>query len=179
MRKKRTMKRLLAQISTVLFQVVTVLERNRSTRAEDVGRNDRPVNCGWPAIGPEDLKSFWRFSASVKSESHERNHPEDDGWKQDCDDNRRASSGRCDCQRHKREEQSCGASSHSPLSQQPPERVAMLLLWERPAFWPSPRRCTRQPVSDVRRNCQRSDTGITKLKLCCRPKEDTLPSDAN
>jgi hypothetical protein len=110
---------------------------------------------------------------------YDRNDAKDDCRKQDRDDNRRATFGRPNSQRHKYKEQRCGTSDQRPLSQHSPERVATLLIRERPGFWPPPRGHTRQPVGDTCWNGQGSDCRTTKLKFGYPPKQNTFPDDAD
>jgi hypothetical protein len=118
------------------------------------------------------------LSVSFAKVSYDCNHAKDDRRKQDRNNNWRTSTGRRDSQRHESKEERCDASNRSPLSQQPSERVAVLLFRERPGFWPTTQRRARQPVGNVRWNGQGSDAGAAKLKLGDRPKQDGFPRDA-
>jgi hypothetical protein len=134
------------------------IDRNESCPCGSGCRRNALANCQTGSrIG---LTSLSILFANV---SYDLSHTSDDRWKQDRDNNRRTSSRRRNSQGDNDKEQRRGTSNHSPLSQQSPERVAVLLLRERPDFWPPPHRRTRQPVGDVRRNGQGSDAWTTKL----------------
>ena len=94
---------------------------------------------------PSRALSWVRATVSVSfaNVSYNCKHADHDCRKQDRDDNRRAAFGRCNSQRHKREEQRSSTSIQRPLGQQPPERLAMLLLRVRPGLRPESHSCKR------------------------------------